>query len=224
MTNKPKILVVENHQIFIDGLLNSLHKLGHTNVFSETTCDAAYRKIKSQMLNDPFDILLTDLSFENTSEYQSLKSGEELIKKLQKEGLDIKIIVISGHSETNRVFNVIQNLNPDGYLLKNDCDASELGQAIKKVFDGGRFYSHDIHQKILRRNVVQIQLDETAIHILKELPNHPKISNLEGVIKKANGDNLKLRSIESKISNLRIDLGANNNIDLLLKAKELGII
>ena len=56
------------------------------------------------------------------------------------------------------------------------------------------------------------------------LPNHAKISNLEGVITKADGSLIKLRSIETKLANLRTDLNANNNTDLVLKAKELGII
>ncbi|MDB4241666.1 hypothetical protein N9820_01920 [Polaribacter sp.] len=76
----------------------------------------------------------------------------------------------------------------------------------------------------MRRNIVQIQMDEVAIQILKELPNHPKISNLEGVILKNDGNLMKLRSIETKLSNLRADLNANNNTDLVLKAKELGVI
>jgi hypothetical protein len=67
-------------------------------------------------------------------------------------------------------------------------------------------------------------MDEVAIQVLKELPNHPKISNLEGVILKNDGSVIKLRSIETKLSNLRADLNANNNTDLILKAKELGII
>ncbi|MBT7704909.1 MAG: hypothetical protein P8P19_06920 [Polaribacter sp.] len=86
------------------------------------------------------------------------------------------------------------------------------------------YYSHEVHQKIMRRNIVQIQMDEVAIQILKELPNHPKISNLEGVILKNDGNLMKLRSIETKLSNLRADLNANNNTDLVLKAKELGVI
>ena len=164
------------------------------------------------------------MSFECSDANQDLDSGESLIKRLKKENIKIKTIVISAHSETNRVFNVIQNLNPDGYILKNDCDSSELGAALRRVLDGNQFYSHEIHQKIMRRNLVQIQMDEIALQILRALPNHTKIANLEGVIKKANGDDLKLRSIESKLSNLRVDLEANNNIDLALKAKELGVI
>jgi hypothetical protein len=86
------------------------------------------------------------------------------------------------------------------------------------------YYSHEVHQKLIKRACVQIQMDEVAIQILKELPNQSKISNLEGVIKKNDGSDLKLRSIESKLANLRIDLNAINNTDLILKAKELGII
>jgi hypothetical protein len=67
-------------------------------------------------------------------------------------------------------------------------------------------------------------MDDVAIQILKELPNHAKISNLEGIIVKNDGTKIKLRSIESKLANLRIDLNAVNNTDLILKAKELGVI
>ena len=67
-------------------------------------------------------------------------------------------------------------------------------------------------------------MDEVAIQILKELPKHSKISNLEGMIKKSDGNIMKIRAIENKIANLRIDLSARNNTDLVLKAKELGII
>jgi hypothetical protein len=51
-----------------------------------------------------------------------------------------------------------------------------------------------------------------------------KISNLEGTIIKNDETKIKLRSIESKFANLRIDLNAVNNTGLILKAKELGVI
>ena len=92
------------------------------------------------------------------------------------------------------------------------------------MFKNEYYYTHEIHQKLMRRNGVQIQMDAMAIQILKELPNHTKISNLEGIIVKHDGTKIKLRSIEAKLANLRIDLNAKNNIDLILKAKELGII
>lgn len=222
--NTIRILVVDNHHLFIQGVLNSLNELGFSDVSAFTSCDTAFQELKLTQKTNPYQIIFTDLSFENSGNFQELDSGESLIKKIRKEKIEIKIVVISGHSETNRVFNVIQNLKPDGYLLKTECDTSEIGFTIQKVLKGDRYFSHDIHSRILKRNVVQIRMDEAALQILKELPNYPKISNLEGIIKKPNGDLLKLRPIENKLSVLRTQLNANNNIDLVLKAKELGII
>lgn len=224
MENKIKILVVDDHQLMIDGIVTSLNKSDAHEVFSTNSCDQALQMIKQQLKNDPFDILFTDLSFDNILPSAQIDGGESLIKALRDLEIDLKIGVISGHTETNRVYNVVSNLKPDAYILKSHAGSEELGFAIKKMMQGERFYTYEIHQKILKRNIIQIQMDEVAVQILKELPKHPKISNLEGVIQKESGGYLKLRSIENKLANLRIDLDANNNTDLVLKAKELGII
>lgn len=224
MENKTRILVVDDHQLVIQGILCSLKEVGDFDVVTSNNCDDAFQLIKNNQKTNPFQLLFTDLSFDNTTEDTLIDGGEELIKAIRNNDFDIKIAVITGHTETNRVYNVISNLNPNAYLLKSKCDATEIGFAIQKMLTNDYYYTHEIHQKIMRRNIIQIQMDDVAIQILKELPNHPKISNLEGVIKKTDGNFLKLRTIETKLGNLRTDLNANNNTDLILKAKELGII
>ncbi len=224
MADNPKILIVDDHQLVIQGILCSLKEVGNFDVVTANTCDEAFQLIKTHQKTNPFQLLFTDLSFDNTTEDSLLDGGEELIKAIRNNDFDIKVAVITGHTETNRVYNVISNLNPNAYLLKSKCDATEIGFAVQKMLANDYYYTHEIHQKIMRRNIIQIQMDDVAIQILKELPNHPKISNLEGIIKKSDGSNLKLRSIETKLGNLRADLNANNNTDLVLKAKELGII
>ena len=224
MENKIKILVVDDHQLVIQGILCSLKEIGSFEVITTNSCDEAFQLIKSHQQANPFQILFTDLSFDNSTEDTNLDGGEELIKAIRNNDFDLKIAVITGHTETNRVYNVISNLNPNAYLLKSKCDASEISFALTKMLANDYYYTHEIHQKIMRRNIVQIQMDDIAIQVLKELPNQPKISNLEGVIKKNDGSFVKLRSIETKLANLRTDLNANNNTDLILKAKELGVI
>jgi|TARA_B110000881_G_scaffold218814_2_gene239136 DNA-binding NarL/FixJ family response regulator len=221
MVSKTRILIVDDHQLVI---LYSLTKIGNFDVITTNTCDDALELILKHQNNHPFQIVLTDLSFDNGTKATKLDGGEALIKAIKNQNIAIKIGVITGHVETNRIYNVIQNLNPDAYLIKSKCGVTELGFAIEKMRANDFYYSHEVHQKIMRRNILQIQMDEVAIQVLKELPNHPKISNLEGVILKNDGSVIKLRSIETKLSNLRADLNANNNTDLILKAKELGII
>lgn len=224
MENEIKILVVDDHQLMVDGIVNALQQSGYTNISSYNSCDDAFTELKEASKENPYDIVFTDLSFENINDQSKIDGGESLIKSIRTDGMTPKIGVVTGHTETNRVYHVINNLKPDAYILKNQCTSEELDFAIKKMMAGSRFYTHEIHTKILNRNIIQIQMDESAIQILKELPKHPKISNLEGKIKKSDGNFMKIRAIENKLANLRIDLDANNNTDLVLKAKELGII
>ena len=225
MGDNIRILVVDDHQLMAEGIVNALTQISENyDITSCNSCDEAFEHLNSSRDDNPFGILFTDLSFENQDEETVIDGGESLIRKVRDEGIDIKIGVITGHTETNRVFNVLRNLNPDAYILKNFCTKDELSYAIQQMKKRIPFYTHEIHQKILKRNVVQIQMDEVAIQILKQLPKQSKIINLEGMIKKSDGKDMKIRAIENKLANLRIDLNAKNNTDLVLKAKELGII
>ncbi len=224
MSKTTKILIADDHQLIIEGILSYLQGIENLEIVTTNSCDDAYAKIKVALVDEPFQILFTDLSFDNVNNMSKIDSGENLIKTLRREEVQIKIGVITGHSETNRVFNVIQNLNPSAYLLKGKCNTNELNFAIQKMLADEIYYTHEIHQKLLKRALIEIQMDDVAIQILKELPKHPKISNLEGIITKDDGNFLKIRSIENKLAKLRTDLQANNNTDLVLKAKELGIL
>lgn len=224
MPEQTKILLVDDHQLILEGILSYLKDIDGLEIETANSCDDAFSKIKTSVHTTPFQIVFTDLSFDNQTQNVVLDGGESLIKAIQKEEIPIKVGVITGHSETNRVFNVIHNLNPSAYILKGKCNTDELTFAIQKMLKDEVYYTHEIHQKLLKRALIEIQMDDVAVQILKELPKHAKIANLEGLIKKSDGSELKVRSIESKLSKLRTDLQANNNTDLVLKAKELGII
>ena len=224
MANKIKILIVDDHQLIIQGLLCSLKEVGNFEVVTTSDCDDALLLIKASEKSAPFQVLFTDLSFDNNTKETKLNGGEALIKAIRINGIEIKVGVITGLTETNRVYSVISNLKPNAYLLKGNCEAVEIGFAIQKMLKNEYYYSHKIYQKIIHRKITQIKIDDVAIQILKELPNHSKISNLEGVIANNKGIKIKLRSIETRLANLRTDLNAINNTDLILKAKELGVI
>ena len=224
MANKIKILIVDDHQLIIQGLLCSLEEVGNFEVVTTSDCDDALLLIKASEKSAPFQVLFTDLSFDNNTKETKLNGGEALIKAIRINGIEIKVGVITGLTETNRVYSVISNLKPNAYLLKGNCEAVEIGFAIQKMLKNEYYYSHKIYQKIIHRKITEIKIDDVALQILNELPNHAKISNLEGVIANNNGIKIKLRSIETRLANLRTDLNAINNTDLILKAKELGVI
>ena len=224
MRNVIKILLVDNHFLILKGLITLLEEItDYTfDIHTETNCDDAYQAVVLAEKTIPFDILFTGLSF--TDGKKEINSGEELINQIKKIAPNLKIGLITMHIEANRVFNVIINQQPLAYLLKSNCNVSELNFAIQEMLKNQKYYTHSIHQKLLKRKIVEISMDDLSIQILKELPKHSKLSNLVGHIKNSNGHFLKIRSIESKLTDLRTDLEAVNNIELVLKAKELGII
>lgn len=219
-----RILLVDDHFLILKGLTALLDEIADFtfDIHYKSNCDDAYQAIIFAEKTIPFDILFTDLSF--TDNHREINSGEELIHQIKKVASNLKIGVITMHTETNRVFNVILNQQPLAYILKSSCTKNELNFAIQKMLKDQKYYTHSVHQKLLRRRVVEISMDDLSKQILKELPKHSKLSNLVGFIKTESGQFLKIRSIESKLAGLRTDLKAINNTDLVLKAKELGII
>jgi len=220
-----KIIAVDDQSFVLEGILNALSKHDEIQIIGKSNCDDAYKEIKNaEVANNAFDILFTDLSFDNLTDSDEIRDGEDLIKRLDEEGIRPKLGVITGHSSINRVFNIIHNLKPLAYILKSHCTADELYFAVKKMKNNEYFYTHSIHEKLLNRRIIGIEMNDVAIQILKELPRHSKIKNMLGIIVNSKGVKLSLRTIENKLSNLRVDLGANNNVDLFIIAKELGIV
>ena len=218
-----KILLVDDHFLVLKGLISLFDEISDFtfDIHSKTNCDDAYEAILSNEKTKPFDIFFTDLSFSNNTE---INSGEELINLVKKTVPNLRIGIITMHAKTNRIFNVIKNQQPLAYILKGTCNENELNSAIQKMLKNEIYYSDAIHQKLLQRRAVEISMDEVSVQIIKELPKHPKLSNLFGHIKNESGEDLKKRAIETKLADLRINLNAKNNTDLVLKAKELGII
>tara|TARA_B100000809_G_scaffold116915_1_gene115149 strand:- start:631 stop:1308 length:678 start_codon:yes stop_codon:yes gene_type:complete len=224
MKRKIKILLVDDHFLVVKGVVAFLEEISDFifEIHSVDNCDKAYQAIVSAEKIKPFHIIFTDLTFPDSN--TEIDSGEKLINLVKKVSPNLKIGIISMHTKTSRIFNVIKNQQPLSYICKDNCCTKELNFAIQKMLKNEHYYSHEIHQKILSRRVVEISMDEVSIQILKELPKHAKLSNLLGHIKNKNGQVLKTRSIETKLAGLRIDLNAKNNTDLVLKAIELGII
>jgi DNA-binding NarL/FixJ family response regulator len=224
MKQRIKILLVDDHFLVLKGLISLLDEISDYSfvIHTKTNCDDAYAAIVLAQKTEPFNILFTDLSFIECN--AKINTGEALINLVKQVAPNLKIGVITMHAKINRIFNVLLNQDPLVYLLKDNCTKNELISAIQKMLNNEIYYSDSVHQKLLSRRVVEISMDEVSIQILKELPKHPKLNNLVGHIKNESGEDLKTRAIETKLADLRIGLNAINNTDLVLKAKELGII
>lgn len=160
-----KIIIVDDHQMFLDGLFSVLSKQENIEVlFVENKAKNALKKIKKQIPN----LVITDISMPEMN-------GLEFIKTLNKLYPEIKILVLS-------MFANIQSFDGiDGYLLK-EVDSKDLIAAIngivlkdKKYFEAVENKKEDFDYKknILSQREKQliqlIALEHTTEEIAKKL-------------------------------------------------------
>ena len=153
-----RILLVDDHQIVLDGLRSLLDKDPSFDVLG-TFSDP--QKALSYISTQTPDILLTDYSMPQMS-------GLELIKKANALHPGIKSVLLSMHDEPSVVKEAMkQGIN--GFLLKN-IQQVELKEALRKIYTGLIYISAEITTQLLHQHIMndgESKLTERELEILK---------------------------------------------------------
>jgi DNA-binding NarL/FixJ family response regulator len=221
-----KVLIVDDHDFILKGIEKALLQYKpDLEICLSKNCDDAFAQIKKAYnTNKNYDLLITDLSFENLRYSVNITSGEELIRSIRKLKIPIKIIIITRHNKTGKIVTIIDNYKPDGYILKSNTSCGEISQAIEDIENDTTFYSQEAHLKLRNRTMIDSKINFTDLAILKLIPKVETIEGMAGQILKPGGEPYSKRTIEIRLQNLRERLNANNNTDLHIKAQELGLV
>ncbi len=126
------ILLVDDHQIVIDGLKTLLD--GETDIeqiYEAQNGEATLDLVKSTSV----DLILLDINLPD-------KSGFEICKAIKSKQAEIKIIALTMHDNAGYISRMIKS-GVDGYILKN-TGKEELLQAIRTVMKGDRYFSAEV--------------------------------------------------------------------------------
>ena len=118
-----------------------------------------------------------------------LMNGLEATKLLRRELPNVKVLILSMHSNTDYVLRIIQS-GARGYVLK-EASLEELVRAIETVDSGGAFFSPDVARVALNQFVhptgersIPSQLTnrerEVVIHLAEGLSNK-EVANALGI-------------------------------------------
>tara|TARA_R110002049_G_scaffold993_11_gene7242 strand:+ start:26633 stop:27298 length:666 start_codon:yes stop_codon:yes gene_type:complete len=218
-----KVLVVDDHGVVNQGVLKVLNVMGIDNVHKAQYCDKAALKIKKAILDkQPFDLLITDLSFKKDHRDCTLNSGEELIAALREMGTEIQIIVHSMDDRLQKVRSLVQKLNIDAFVCKGRNGASELQQAIACIAHKKRFLSPQVANALNAK--IEMEIDDYDIELIKQLSLGFSQADISNEFQKSNITPHSLSSIEKKINKLKDLFKANNAVHLVAIMKDLGLI
>jgi DNA-binding NarL/FixJ family response regulator len=113
-----KVLIADGIDFNDLGAAQILTELNVEEVQYAKYCDEALLKIKKAAQDhQPYQLLISDLSFKADHNINLLNSGEELIQAVRSLFPEIKIIVFSIEDRTHRIKMLFDELDINGYVL-----------------------------------------------------------------------------------------------------------
>jgi DNA-binding NarL/FixJ family response regulator len=127
-----QILIVDDHQMFLDGIKNLLVKEKNLHVTAEANTGKEALDILAKI---PVDLVITDINM-------PVMSGTELTKQIKKDYPHIKVLVLTMYNDREIIHEIVMT-EAEGYILKNS-NKKELLNAISRIADHGTYYSNEV--------------------------------------------------------------------------------
>ncbi len=217
-----KVLIADDLESINQGVSTILKKLNIENISKVQYCDDAYVKFKKAIIdNEPFDLLITDLSFQTDHREQMLKSGEDLITAIKKEHPEVNIIAYSVDDRLQQVRRLV-NIGVNAYVCKGRNGVSELSKSVKSVYEGKRYFSPKIAKAL--NNKSNLEIDIYDVELLRNISIGKSQEEISAIFKTKGLSPSGLSSIEKRLNKLKIQLNSKNTIHLIAVAKDLGLI
>ncbi len=134
---KRKVIIVDDHTLFRNGLRILLNNIENYHVIAE----AANGKQFLELLNTIVpDLVLMDISM-------PVMDGIEASAIAHEKYPNLKIITLSMYGEEDYYYKMV-NAGVKGFVLKNS-DIKEVKTALDIVYDGGSFFSSELLQNLV---------------------------------------------------------------------------
>ncbi|MCG8574507.1 MAG: response regulator transcription factor [Flavobacteriales bacterium] len=217
-TSSKRILLVDDHQLIIDGIRGFLENEEDLQVVGEA--NSGEEAIRLTQVLEPH-LILMDIEMPEVS---GIQASEEIKRNYP----EVKIIIISMHNEKQLIKKLIAK-GIDGYLLKNS-EKSEVINAIRHVFEVGPYFSEEVNNALqssaqtnetLTQNTGDFSLahlTERELEVLKQVAN--------GYTNKEIGERLNIshRTVDTHRTNLMKKLDVTNVAGLIKIAFRNGLI
>lgn len=159
---KYNLLIVDDHKMFLDGLLSILNSENDYNIVLSSNDGSHVIKYLEINPDQKIDLIITDISMPKVD-------GVSLNKIIKEKNQHIKILVVSMHSNIEMIDDLIEN-NVDGYVPKN-AEKKELLKAIQTILQGEKYFSNEIKEiylqnKLSNKKKENIRLTQREIDVI----------------------------------------------------------
>ena len=218
-----KVLIAEDIDSISFGIIKALEGFHGINTIHAKYCDEAILKLKAaEESGEPFDLLITDLSFKQDHVKVVLADGEDLINNVKELFPNLPVIVYSIEDKPFRIKNLFDFYQINGFVLKGRYSSLELREAVAKIQKVEKYISKDIAHYLMSKETEDIT--DYDIKILECLAKGFAQNEISEFFLNENIAPASVSAIEKRINKLKIQLKAKNTIQLIALAKDLGMV
>lgn len=220
-----KVLIAEDHETINYSIQKTLEELNipHDNRNYVYYCDDAIKRVEKAIAEGkPYQLLITDLSFEEDITNQKIKNGQDLITAVRSIQPDLKVLVFSIENRASVAQSLFNELDIDAYVPKARRDAKDLKLAIDIVYQGKKHFSPNLKRDISEEKHHDFTpFDVTVITLLsngvlqKEIPFYLQQKDIKPA---------GLSSVEKRLSLIKTSLNIFSNEQLIAYCKDKQVI
>jgi DNA-binding NarL/FixJ family response regulator len=202
MLKKARVFLVDDHQLFRNGLKFILNERDDMEVAGEASNGKEFLELVDFIHPD---IVLMDIGM-------PVMNGIEATKQALEKIPDLKILVLSMFGESE-YYNSMIDLGVKGFVLK-DVDNAELYQAIIKVLNGGTHFSQDLLLAVIKNKtsdhpIILTRREKEVLDLICKGLSNQQISEKLWISQ---------RTVERHRSNLLTKTDSKNSISLVVYA------
>lgn len=211
-----KVLVVDDHQLFRQGLINMLSESPDIEVVAEAT--NGLEAIEKVSEFNP-DIVLMDIGM-------PVQNGIEATKYIHQNFDDSRVIALSMHADKHYIKTMLE-AGASGYLFKN-CTYNQLIEGITTVFQGKKYLDGEATEVLIQSYlgkedspedfIKEAKLSEREFEILKLLAEGKSTREVSEILF------ISVKTVGTHKQNLLEKLELKSTADLVKYALKKGII
>jgi len=208
-----KLLIVDDHQVLIEGLVELINGFDHVTV-SQTANNG--EEVLDILKDNPIDVILLDINM-------PVMNGLETCKKVKQKYPQIKVLALTTLDKGSFIQQMLKN-GASGYLLKNTSQ-DELIMAIETVYRGDTFINEQTN-KILLNSLMNQKPNESFIPTLtrREKEVLDLIAREMTTNEISESLHISLNTVETHRRNLIQKFNVRNSVGLVREAMLKGII
>lgn len=217
------VLIAENYVNSQVSAQDIVSELSISKVDHVCYCDDAFSKVqKALSKGDTYDLLITDLNFEDNHYLQQFRSGEDLIEVVKEVQPDIKVIVFSTDIKSSVIGRLFKERRIDAYVRKSKYETGDLKRAITALSKNEKYLAIDLKKSVRRVN--SYEFSDYDIVLISLLAQGMLVKHIPFYLKNNNIKPCGLSSVEKRINQLRGILKVISNEQLVDFCKKTRLI